>query len=67
MTVCKFNKKICLFYFFAQLITLRKNNPPAGRTIRCELGSFFSNSPSLYQEIAGVGEPSALQFNVTGS
>lgn len=48
-------------------LTFRKNNPPAGKIIRCTPGSTLSGSPSLYHVIVGEGTPSALQFNVTGS
>lgn len=47
--------------------TFKKKSPPAGNSMRCEPGSIFSNSPSLYHSIVGVGTPSALQFNVAGS
>lgn len=49
------------------ILTLRKNKPPAGKIIRCEPGSSFNGSPSLYHVMVGVGVPSALQFSVTGS
>lgn len=48
-------------------LTRRKNNPPAGKIMRCNPGSTLSGSPSLYHVIVGVGTPSTLQFNVTGS
>lgn len=50
-----------------EFVTFRKNSPPAGRNIRCDPGRILSGTPSLYHWIVGVGEPSALQFNVAGS
>ncbi len=47
--------------------TLRKNNPPAGNSIRWDPGNIFNGTPSLYHWIVGEGVPSALQFNVAGS
>jgi len=48
-------------------LTLRKNNPPAGRVMRWEPGRIFRGTPSLYHWMVGVGLPSALQLSVAGS
>lgn len=50
-----------------QVRTFKKNNPPAGSTMRWLPGSAFNGSPSLNHCTVGDGDPSALQFNVTGS
>lgn len=47
--------------------TLRKNRAPDGSRTRCDPGAIFTGVPSLNQRILGIGAPSALQFNVTGS
>jgi len=48
-------------------LTLRKNNPPAGKVMRWEPGRIFRGTPSLYHWMVGVGLPSALQLSVAGS
>lgn len=48
----------------------RKNSEPDGKRTRCDLlslGLVFTGSPSLNHSMVGIGSPSALQFNVTGS
>lgn len=47
------------------MLTLRKKRFPVGKIFRC--CDDLSNIPSLYHKIVGFGEPSDLQFNVTGS
>lgn len=47
--------------------TLRKNKSPDGRNIWWADPWILTISPSLYHSILGFGEPSALQFSVTGS
>lgn len=56
-----------LMSIIISLLTFRKNSPPAGKTILWLPGSTFNFSPSLNQSILGLGDPSALQFNVAGS
>lgn len=65
----RFARQPPILFIYHSLInfTFRKNKPPAGRNTRCDPGWFFSSVPSLYQCMMGIGEPSALQFNVTGS
>lgn len=48
-------------------ITFRKKRAPDGSRTRCEPGAIFTGVPSLNHLILGIGCPSALQFNVTGS
>lgn len=51
----------------SNLLTFRKNNPPDNSKTLWEPGNIFNGTPSLYHCIVGVGDPSALQFNVAGS
>lgn len=55
----------CVIIIFA--FTFRKNKAPDGSKTRCEPAAMFTGFPSLNQRILGIGDPSALQFNVTGS
>lgn len=51
----------------SQKFTFRKNRAPDGSKTRCDPGAIFTGVPSLYHLMLGIGAPSALQFNVTGS
>lgn len=47
--------------------TLRKNKAPDGSRTRCDPAAILTGFPSLNHRMLGIGEPSALQFSVTGS
>lgn len=50
-----------------KMFTLRKNKAPDGNKTRCDPAAILTGFPSLNHRMLGIGEPSALQFNVTGS
>lgn len=56
-----------LLWHLALKFTLRKNRAPDGNKTRCEPAAILTGFPSLNHRILGIGEPSALQFNVSGS